>query len=152
MVPIVKVPDRPDPRDAVPVAELAAQRITGVRRVGDHAARPYEVGDLNDRAPLRVGRMDVEVPGHATSLGHPPLSAPTGWVGRRRHRRQRKPPSGRTLPDADGNVTIRPDSVSYRGRAGVPASDRGHRSHVVDSVTKGPTSGTGDWAGGRGPG
>src|SRR5580704_995856 len=100
MVPIVEVPDRPDPRDAVPVAELAAQRITGVRRVGDHAARAYEVGDLNDRAALRVGRMDVEVPGHATSLGHPPLSAPTGWlVGRRRYRRQGKPPSWPTLPD-----------------------------------------------------
>ena len=41
VMPIVEVADRPDPRDAVPVAELASQRITGVRRVGDHAARAY---------------------------------------------------------------------------------------------------------------
>jgi len=69
VVPVIKVADRPDPRDAVGVAELAAERIAGVRRVGDHAARADDIGDLGDRARLRAGRMDVEVPGHATSLG-----------------------------------------------------------------------------------
>src|SRR5258708_39891564 len=61
--------DRPDPRDAIHVAKLAAQRVTGVSRVGDNAAGADDIGDLDDHALLRIGRMDVEVPGHATSLG-----------------------------------------------------------------------------------
>src|ERR1019366_8655362 len=69
VVPVIEVADRPDPRDAVLVAELAAQRVAGIRRVGDHATRADDISDLDDRAPLRAGRMDVEVPGHATSLG-----------------------------------------------------------------------------------
>ena len=40
----------------------------GVRRVGDHAARADDTGDLDDRALLRAGRMNIEIPGHATSL------------------------------------------------------------------------------------
>src|SRR5580704_11952298 len=66
------MPDRPDPRDAVFAAELAPERVAGVRRVGDHAACAHDIGDLDDHAPLRVGRMDVEVPGHVTSLGLSP--------------------------------------------------------------------------------
>src|SRR5215472_5079098 len=69
MVPVVQVADRPAPRDAVLVAELAAERVAGVRRVGDHAAPADDIGDLGDRALLRAGRVDVEVPGHAKSLG-----------------------------------------------------------------------------------
>ena len=68
MVPVIQVADRPDPRDAILVPELAAERVAGVRRVGDDTACADDVGDLDDRAPLRAGRMDVEVPGHATSL------------------------------------------------------------------------------------
>jgi hypothetical protein len=68
VVPVIELADRPDPVDAFLVAELAAQRVAGVRRVGDHAALPHDVTDLGDRATLRVGRMDVEVPGHATSV------------------------------------------------------------------------------------
>jgi hypothetical protein len=69
VVPLVELADRPDPGEAVAVAEQAPQRVAGVRRVGDHAAGPHDLGDRDDRAPLRVGRMDVEVPGHAMSLG-----------------------------------------------------------------------------------
>ena len=72
MMPVVEAADRPDPRDGVPAADLAAQRVAGVRRVSDHAARPHDVGDLADRAPLRAGRMNLDVPGHATSLESPP--------------------------------------------------------------------------------
>jgi hypothetical protein len=72
VVPVIEVPDRPDPGDAVFAAELAAERVARVRRVGDHAARPHDIGDLDDRPPLRVGRMDVVVPGHGTSLGQTP--------------------------------------------------------------------------------
>jgi len=68
MVPVIEVADRPDPRDAVPIAELAAQRIAGVRRVGDHAACADDIGDLDNRAPLRACRMDIEVPGHPDEL------------------------------------------------------------------------------------
>ena len=68
VVPVVKAADRPYPGHAVPVAELAPERVAGVRRVGNHAACAHDAGDRDDRAPLRIGRMDVEVPGHATSL------------------------------------------------------------------------------------
>jgi Aldehyde dehydrogenase family len=71
MMPLVKVADRPHPRDAVLAAELAPQRVAGIGRVRDHAARPHDICDLADRAPLRVRGMDVEVPGHATSLESP---------------------------------------------------------------------------------
>src|SRR5262249_62105469 len=73
VVPVIQAADRPDPGHAVPVAELAAECVAGVRGVGDHAARPHDVGDLSKRAPLRVGRMNVEVPGHAMSLGPSPV-------------------------------------------------------------------------------
>jgi hypothetical protein len=73
VVPVIEAADRPDPRDAVLVAELAPERVAGVRRVGDHSAVAHDVSHLGDRAPLRVGRMDVEVPGHAMSLGSSPL-------------------------------------------------------------------------------
>ena len=72
VVPVIEVPDRPDPRDAVFAAELAPERVAGVRRISDHAACTHDIGDLDDRPPLRVGRMDVEVPGHVTSLGLSP--------------------------------------------------------------------------------
>jgi hypothetical protein len=72
VVPVAEAADRPDPGHPVPVAELAPERVAGIRRVRDHAAVPHDVGDLDDRAPLRVVRMDVEVPGHATSLGVSP--------------------------------------------------------------------------------
>jgi hypothetical protein len=65
VVPVIQAADRPDPGHAVPVAQLAPQRVAGVRRVGDHAARPHGIGDLDDGTMLRVGRMDVEVPDHA---------------------------------------------------------------------------------------
>src|SRR5207237_4173982 len=77
VVPVAEAADRPDPGHAVPVAELAPERVAGVRRVRDHAALPHDVGGLDDRAPLRVVRMDVEVPGHAMSLGRTYPSA--GW-------------------------------------------------------------------------
>ena len=48
----------------VAVAELAAQRVAGVGRVGDQAAAAEQVDHLADRAPLRVLGVDVEVPGH----------------------------------------------------------------------------------------
>src|SRR5437588_4968311 len=75
---VAEAADRPDPGHAVPVAELAPERVAGIRGVRDHAALPHDVGDLDDRAPLRVVRMDVEVPGHATSLG----VSPPGRVAR----------------------------------------------------------------------
>ena len=53
----------------VHVAQLAAKRVARVRRVSDHTARADDVSDLDDRPLLRIGRMDVEVPGHSTSLG-----------------------------------------------------------------------------------
>jgi len=68
VMPVVELADRPDPGDAVGVAELAAERVARVRWVSDHATRPHDIGDLGDRPPLRIGRMDVEVPGHAMSL------------------------------------------------------------------------------------
>ncbi len=41
-------------------------------RAGDHAACVHDLGDLDDRTPLRAGRMDIEVPGHATSYAFAP--------------------------------------------------------------------------------
>ena len=46
VVPVIEMADRPDPGDAVGVAELAAERVAGVRRVGDHAASADDIGDL----------------------------------------------------------------------------------------------------------
>src|SRR5450755_4683075 len=78
VVSAVQTADEPDPGHAVPVAELAPQRVAGVRRVGDHAARPHDLAGLDDHARLRAGRIDVEVPGHATSLGSSPRPQPPG--------------------------------------------------------------------------
>src|SRR5450756_245902 len=72
---VVEVADRLDPRDAVGVAELASERIARVRRIGDHAPRAHDVSDRGDRSLLRIGRMNVEVPRHATSLRSLPSSA-----------------------------------------------------------------------------
>ena len=69
VVPAVELADSPDPRDAVAVAELAPECVAGVRRVGDDASRAHDLGDLGDRPGLRVGRMNVKVPGYARSVG-----------------------------------------------------------------------------------
>ena len=75
VVPVIQAADRPDPGHAVPVAELAPQRVAGVGRVGDHAAFPHDIGDRGDGAPLRTGRMDVEVPDHAPMTADNQLTA-----------------------------------------------------------------------------
>src|SRR6185312_17328372 len=69
----------------------AAERIARIGRVGDHAARPDEIGDLEDHPRLRAGRMDVEVPGHATSL-----EATTVGAGWRAKHGQSRPGGGQT--------------------------------------------------------
>ena len=64
VVTVVELADRADPVDALTVADLAAQRVAGVGRVGHEAAAADEVDDLADRAPLRIHGMNVEVPRH----------------------------------------------------------------------------------------
>jgi hypothetical protein len=65
----VDAADRPDPLDAVEIPHLAAERVAGVGRVGDHPAAPDDVSHLRDRPALRVVRVNVEVPRHVTSVG-----------------------------------------------------------------------------------
>src|SRR5215470_3625645 len=71
-MPVIELADRPDRSEAVPVAEPAPERVAGVRRIGDHAAFAHDLSDLDDSALLGVGRVDVEIPGHAMSLGASP--------------------------------------------------------------------------------
>jgi hypothetical protein len=50
--PLVELADRPDPREAVGVAELAAERVAGVRAVSDHACGELCSGTgLRDHVP-----------------------------------------------------------------------------------------------------
>ncbi len=65
VVPVIKVADRPDPRDPVPVAQLAAERVARVRRVGDHATLPDDLHRMPDQSRLRVLRVHRKVLGHA---------------------------------------------------------------------------------------
>jgi hypothetical protein len=73
---VVEVTDLTDPSQAVGVAELAAERETRVRGVGDEPSIADELDYLADCAWLGVDRMHVEVPGHAASLG--PVSKTCG--------------------------------------------------------------------------
>jgi hypothetical protein len=68
VVPVVELADRPDPGDAVGAAELAAERVAGIRGIGDHAVGADNVGDRGEQARLRIVRVDVEVTGHVTSV------------------------------------------------------------------------------------
>jgi hypothetical protein len=61
---VVELPDRAHPVQARSVAELDAQGVAGVRRVGDHAVLAERRGDLLDQPRLRVDRVDVEVARH----------------------------------------------------------------------------------------
>ena len=53
-------PANPQPRAIAQVAEIV--------RAGGVIAYPHDLGDLGDRPGLRVGRMNVKVPGYARSL------------------------------------------------------------------------------------
>ena len=64
VVPVVEAADPQDPVAAVAVAELAAERVAGVGRVGDQLVVAQRVGDLPEQPRLRVVRVDVEVAGH----------------------------------------------------------------------------------------
>ena len=64
VVPVVELPDPQDPVAAVPVAELAAQRVAGVGRVGDQRVVAQRLDDLGDQPGLRVDRVEVEVARH----------------------------------------------------------------------------------------
>ena len=58
-------PDAAGSARALGVVEPAAQRVAGVRRVGDQRVLAEQLHDLRDAARLRVLRVDVEVAGHA---------------------------------------------------------------------------------------
>ena len=68
MVLAVQLPDGPDPVQGLPVAQLRAQRVAGIRGVGDQAAGADDVHRLADRTGLGVLGVHIEVSRHAPSL------------------------------------------------------------------------------------
>ena len=59
-----------DPFEPVPVAQLDAERVAGVRGIGDESAVSQDVHHLRDGPRLRVDRVYVEVARHGlASLG-----------------------------------------------------------------------------------
>ena len=64
----VELTDLPDPFDALPVAEVAAQREAGVRGIGDEAAGSQDLDHLADCATLGIDRVHIEVPRHVREL------------------------------------------------------------------------------------
>ena len=56
--------DPQDPVATVAVAELAAERVAGVGRVGDQRVVAQRLDDLGDQPRLRVDRVEVEVARH----------------------------------------------------------------------------------------
>jgi len=61
---VVELAQLLDPLETVPVAQLDAQGVAGVGRVGDQRVVAEQVDHLGDSPWLRVDRVDVEVAGH----------------------------------------------------------------------------------------
>ncbi len=57
----VGLPDPPHALERVLVADVAAERVAGIRRIRDHAAFTHDVGGAPDQPGLRVDRMDLEI-------------------------------------------------------------------------------------------
>ena len=68
VVPVVQTPEPADALTCAQVAQLAAQGIARVGWVGDERVIPQQGHDLGDAVWLRILRVDVKVPGHASSL------------------------------------------------------------------------------------
>ena len=67
VVPVVEAAQPLDPLQPVAVAELDAERVAGVGRVGDQPVLPQQVDHRGDGPRLRVDRVDVDVAGHQVS-------------------------------------------------------------------------------------
>ena len=65
MVPLVDVADAPDPFHRRLVADVAAERVARVRRVGDHASVTDDFDRVPDEPRLRVLRVHRKILGHA---------------------------------------------------------------------------------------
>ncbi len=64
IVVFVGLADAADALQGVFVAHVAAQRVAGIRGIGDHPALPDDVHGFADQAYLRVLRVNFEVLGH----------------------------------------------------------------------------------------
>jgi len=61
---LVGLANVPDPLQRLLVANVAAQRVTRIRRIHDHPARPQHLGGLPDEALLRRDRMQFQIDAH----------------------------------------------------------------------------------------
>jgi hypothetical protein len=61
---VVESTDPQDPLPSVPVADPAAERVSGVRRVGDQRIVTQGVGNLVESSRLRVFRVQLDVARH----------------------------------------------------------------------------------------
>lgn len=68
VVTIVEMPDRPDPADAVTIAQLASQCETRVRRVRDECTGADAVSHIADNALLRILGVHLKVLRHPSTL------------------------------------------------------------------------------------
>ena len=77
MMPFVDAADLPDAPRRVGVADVAAERVARIGRIGDHAAVAQDRRRLPDQARLRVGRVNLEELGHSRmrTLDGPPNDA-----------------------------------------------------------------------------
>jgi hypothetical protein len=65
---VPQMPDAPDALYAGAIAQSAAQRITGISRVGDQAVVSKDLDHLVESAGLRIFRMDAIVLSHAFTI------------------------------------------------------------------------------------
>ena len=68
VMPLVEMPNLPDPRKRLLVAHHGSERESGVGGIGDHAPFPEDRDDLRDGTCLRVLWMYVEVASHTVNL------------------------------------------------------------------------------------
>ena len=64
MVVPVGVADAPDAIQRVLVADVAAERVAGIRRIHDHPAVPHDLRGAADQAQLRIVGMKLEILAH----------------------------------------------------------------------------------------
>ena len=57
----VRLADAPHALERVLVADMAAERVAGVGRIGDDPAGAHDLGGAADQPRLRVDRMQFEV-------------------------------------------------------------------------------------------
>ena len=78
----VCLPDPPNAFQGIPVAQVAAQRVTGIGGIGDHPAGTNHFGDLFDYPGLGINRMNFNNFRHTARLQGNPAKSLCRWASR----------------------------------------------------------------------